>query len=175
MNTDYPVAALHVLLREDCTLARYAPLLPYREALIAHLTAQGCRTRSDCLALPDEALLPACLPDADALRLFRAFLRQYEVAPAKLRELAAPDLPDDEADACRELYHLPGVRLTRATLYCRAGYRRLEDVARATPEEIIARTTLVIREDGLSCKPPLPKEARTHIAVAKAFTGLPEA
>lgn len=171
MNTNYPIAALHVLLRADCLLARFAPLVPHRDALIAHLTALGCRSRDDCLALPDETLQP-CLPDAGMLRLFRAFLRLYDVAPAKLRELTKAVLSPDELSACRELYHLPGVRLTRALLYDHAGFRCLEDVARATPEEIIARTWSVIRAEDLPCTPPLPKEARTHIAVAKAFTGM---
>lgn len=70
----------------------------------------------------------------------------------------------------RELYQLPGVKSTRATLYFKAGFRSLADIAVSTPQEIIAKTESVIRQENLGLKAPLLKEVKTHIAVARAFT-----
>lgn len=169
MNTDYRIEAIRVLLHQDCTLAKYTPLIPHKETLIANLQKMGCKTKSDCLQLPDEALLSAGLADPDMVALFRRFLVQYDMKPNKLKELAACE-NEEEARAFRELYHLPGVKKIRASLYYRAGFRTLADIAASSPGDIIAKTAAVIQEEQLDCIVPLMKEVRTHIAVAKAFT-----
>jgi len=87
-----------------------------------------------------------------------------------LREIPAVCKTDEEIQSFRELYQLPGVKSTRATLYFKAGFPRLADIASSSPEEIIAKTENVIRNENLSLKVPLLKEVKTHIAVAKAFT-----
>ncbi len=62
------------------------------------------------------------------------------------------------------------MRTTRATLYFKAGFRTLKDIASASPEEMIEKTSKAIKEVNLSMVPPLMKEVKTHIAVSKAFT-----
>lgn len=171
MNTDYRIAAIGILLNRDCTLAKYDALIPHKESLIKNLTGMGCRTKSDCMSLADESLLKAGLPDLEMVKLFRQFLTQYDVKPAKLKEIASVCQNVEEAQAFGELYHLPGVKQIRATLYYRAGFRSLADIAASTPQEIISRTAAVIRKEQLDFIVPLMKEIKTHIAVAKAFTG----
>lgn len=46
----------------------------------------------------------------------------------------------------------------------------MDDIASASPQEIIAKTENIIRKENLSLKVPLMKEVKTHIAVARAFT-----
>ena len=167
---NYRIEALDELLNPDCALARYAPLFPRKRALIDALAAIGCRTKADCLALPDETLCAAGLPDAESAALFRRFLAQYDVKPAKLREIGTVCKTPEEARAFHELYQLPGVKATRASLYYQSGYRSLDDVAAASPKDIIARTEETIKRESLPFKPPLMKEVKTHIAVARAFT-----
>ena len=89
-----------------------------------------------------------------------------------LREIAAVCKNDEEIQSFHELYQLPGVKSTRAMLYFKAGFRSLGDIALSTPQEIIAKTDDIIRKEDLSLKVPLLKEVKTHIAVAKAFTGV---
>ncbi|MCQ2430790.1 MAG: hypothetical protein MJ192_10730 [Clostridia bacterium] len=170
INTNYRIDALSVLLDPGCLSERYAPLIPYKERLITGLKALGCRTKHDAELLPDDVLLGLGLPDAGVVRLFRRFLTIYDVSPQKLREIDKVTADPAERAAFRELYCLPGVKQIRASLYCRAGYETLQSVADASVEEILTRTAQVIAEDSLSCIVPLPKEVRTHIAVAKAFT-----
>ena len=168
MNADYCIGALDILLDVDCLPARYAPLVPYKHALIAGLYDLGCVRKADVEALDDEALL-RLLSDAGLVRLFRRFLALYDLAPQKFREIDSVAQDETERAAFRELYCLPGVRSVRAALYCRAGYRTLSDFTAATVEDVRARTALVISRDGFDCIVPLPKEVRTHIAVARAF------
>lgn len=170
MNTDYRIGAIGFLLHQDCTLAKYYPLIPHRETLAANLQKMGCRRKSDCMALPDEALLRAGLANLEMAALFRRFLVQYDIKPGKMKELACACANEEEAQAFWELYHLPGVKKIRAGLYYRAGFRTLMDIAAAAPQEIIEKTADVIREEKLDCIVPLMKEVKTHIAVAKAFT-----
>lgn len=170
LSTDYPVEALRVLLVGDCLSERYAPLLPYRDALLAGLRLRGCRTKSDAEGLPDGAFIELGLPDAGTVRLLRRFLTIYDPAPQKFREIGKVTADPAEREAFRELYHLPGVKAVRARLYYRSGYRSIAEIAAASPEEILSKTDRAIAEHELSCIVPLPKEVRTHIAVAKAFT-----
>ena len=170
MNTDYPFAALEFLLDESCLTERFFPLIPHKAELLRGLQLLGCKTKSDAEHLSDEGLLRAGLNDPGLFPLFRRFLTLYDVKPQKLREIDKVASDPEERAAFRELYCLPGVKQVRASLYYRSGYRSLKDFTDADPEEIIARTAATISANGLSCVPPLPKEARTHIAVAKAFT-----
>ena len=172
MNTDYKITAINVLLNEDCILTRYYPLIPYKKNLIENLSKIGCQIKSDCMKLSDESLLEAGLPDIEMVRLFRAFLVLYDIKPAKLKEIAVVCKTEEEIQAFRELYQLPGVKSTRAMFYFKAGFQTLADIARSTPQEIIERTACIIREENLSLKVPLMKEVKTHIAVSRAFTDI---
>ncbi|MBQ7849728.1 MAG: hypothetical protein IJ343_08425 [Clostridia bacterium] len=167
---DDRIEAIDVLLNEDCRLERFCPLIPCKAALISSLLANQHLTKSACLALTDEALMALGLPDAAAAGLFRRFLCLYDVKESKLREIGRVAADGAEAAAFRELYLLPGVKATRARLYMAAGYDRLEKIASASPDEILRNAASVILRGDLPMKAPLPKEVRTHIAVAKALT-----
>ena len=170
LNTDYKIKAIKVLLNEDCILTRYYPLIPYKDLLVENLSKMGCYTKSDCMNLSDESFMDAGLTDIGTVHLFKAFLGLYNINPAKLREITAICKNDEEIQAFRELYQLPGVKSTRATLYFKAGFQSLADIAVSSPEEIIAKTENVIRHENLGLKAPVLKEVKTHIAVARAFT-----
>lgn len=73
MNTDYKIEAMKGLLNEDCILARYYPLIPYKEDLVDGLHNMGYRTKSDCMGLSDEALLEAGLVDIGMVQLLGHF------------------------------------------------------------------------------------------------------
>lgn len=171
MNTDYPISAIKILLKEDCILTRFYPLLPYKNKLVEQLHKLGCQAKTDCMDLSDEALLAAGFPDCGMVQLFRAFLKLYDINPVKLKEIGSFCRDESEKQMYEELYHLPGVKKTRAMLYVQAGFRSLEAIAASSPQEIIARAESAIAERELPCKAPLMKEAKTHIAVARAFTG----
>ncbi len=94
----------------------------------------------------------------------------YDVKESKFRDIGASSANEEEAAAFRELYRLPGVKSARAGLYYHSGYRSLNAIASALPEQIIRDTTEQILRNGWNLKPPLPKEVRTHIAVAKVLT-----
>ena len=167
---DYRIEAIQVLLNEDCLLKRYYPLLPHKEQLLKNLLQNRCLTKTDCMHLSDEALIASGLPNHETAGLFRCFLVLYDPKESKFREIKKCAANEAEAASFRELYLLPGVKATRAKLYYDAGYRYLSQIASATPEQIIRDTSEIIRQKGLAWKAPLPKEVRTHIAVAKAFT-----
>lgn len=103
------------------------------------------------------------------VHLLRRFLTLYDPNPQKFRDIKKVTTDPAEQQAYTELYYLPGVKQTRASLYYKAGYKSLADFINTTPEEVQARTSLTISKYGLPCVVPLPKEIRTHIAVAKAF------
>lgn len=166
--TDYPIEAMEVLLQEGCLLQRYHPLIPQKERLISGLQRLGCKTKSEAERLPDEAYLQIGLRE-DILPLLRRFYTLYDPAPGKFREIPRLCTDPVEAAVLRELYHLPGVKYTRARLYASSGFRCLGNIARSSPEEILEKTANTIVQEGLSCAVPLPKEVRTHIAVARAF------
>lgn len=169
INTDYPIEAWKLLLNRDCLGERYAPLLPYRDVLLAELPSLGCRRKTDAAALPDEGYLRIGLPDTEIVRLFRKFLTIYDPGPLKFREIDKIVSDPEERAVYRELYHLPGVKAIRASLYYRSGYCSLRDFTKTTVEEVRDRTARTIAELSLSCIVPLPKEVRTQIAVAQAF------
>lgn len=170
IDTDYPIEALDILLEKICLSEKYYPLLNHKDALISGLQCRGCAKKSDAEALPDDAYIQMGLNDAKLLRLFRRFLALYDPNPGKFREIAniAPD-PERQA-AFQELYYLPGVKQIRASLYYLSGYRALKDFGLASVDEVLKKTSLAISANDLSCIVPLPKEVRTHIAVARAFT-----
>ena len=169
MNTDYRIEALDILLEKDCMPEKYHPLIPYKNGLISGLHALNCKTKSDAAALTDAALAGIGLTDPACVLLFRRFLSLYDPNPQKFREIKKVTADSDEQQAYTELYYLPGVKQTRASLYYKAGYRSLKDFVDTTPEEVQHRTAQAISAYGLPCIVPLPKEIRTHIAVSKAF------
>lgn len=167
---DYRIEALAVLLNEDCLLQRYTPLIPYRDTLMENLSRNRVHTKAACLALSDDALLSMGLPSAEMVTLFRHFLVMYDAKESKMKEIEKVAADEAQAVSFRALYLLPGVKAVRAGLYCDAGYDSLRKIASASAEQIIRDTSHLILQKGLSLKAPLPKEVRTHIAVAKALT-----
>ncbi|MBQ8313156.1 MAG: hypothetical protein IJX84_08150 [Clostridia bacterium] len=174
VNTDYKIEAIGYLLNEDCILKGFYPLIPYCNILVENLMQRGCRRKSDAVKCTDEELLQAGLPDMGMVALFRRFLVMYDPKAQKMREIASVSETPEEAEAFKELYLLPGVKSTRARLYMQAGFATLEEVAGMMPECLIAACQQTIDREGLNLKAPLMKEARTHIAVARAFTDAPE-
>ena len=172
ISTDYNIEALRILLDKRCLSERYYPLLPYTDALLSGLPLLGCRKKSDAEKLSDEALAQIGMTAPETLRLFRRFLTIYDVNPQKFKEIPKLCSDEEEQAAFRELYCLPGVKYVRAALYYRSGYRSIAAFADTTVEEVLEKTARTIAENGLSCIVPLPKEVRTHIAVAKAFTAV---
>ncbi len=170
VNTDYRIEAISLLLNEDCILQGYYPLIPYKHELVEQLKLLGCARKSDVTRLDDEALLRAGLPDMGMVALFRRFLGMYDPKPQKLREIASVSEMPEEAAAFAELYLLPGVKSTRARLYMLAGFASLASIAEMEPECLIVACEETIVREQLALKAPLMKEARTHIAVARAFT-----
>lgn len=170
MNADYPIEALDILLDKDCLTARYFPLIEYKSVLLSELLRLGSKTKSDAQKLNDDVLINAGLNDMDVVGLFRAFLAMYDPKPQKFKEITKRCSNPDEISAYTELYHLPGVKYVRASLYYRSGYTSLADIAAATADDILEKTARTIESENMSCIVPLPKEVRTHIAVAKAFT-----
>lgn len=167
---NYKIEVIDILLNEDCILTRYYPLIHYKCTLIINLKKAGCFTKAACQEISDDDLLKKGLPDSELVSLFRKFLAMYDIENAKLKEIASVSTSPEERDSFIELYHLPGVKSTRAKLYYIAGFKTLIDIATSTQEQIISRTSAVIEKGCLELKAPLPKEVRTHIAVAKAFT-----
>lgn len=167
---DYKIEAMDILLNEDCILQRYFPLIQYKKILIKNLIRNHCFSKSDCMGLSDEFLIEMGLPDYEAAGLFRNFMVMYDVKDSKFKDIKEIAANGSEADSFRELYLLPGVKAVRAKLYYDADYKSLDKIASAFPEQIICDTSKVILQNGLKLKAPLPKEVRTHIAVAKALT-----
>lgn len=170
MDSNYKIEAITILLKEDCTLTKFHPLIPYKDSLVRNLKKLGCITKSDCKKLSEEELQQVGLPDTGLINLFRGFLTMYDINPSKLKEISKLDVLPQEADSFRKLYHLPGVKSTRAGLYYKAGFKSLEDIAGSSVVEILEKTAKVIKEENLNLKVPLVKEVKTHIAVARAFT-----
>lgn len=170
VNADYKIDAISFLLNEDCILKGFYPLIPYKNRLLEQLKMLGCKRKSDAMKRTDEELLQAGLPDMGMAALFRRFLVMYDPKAQKMREIASVSETPEEAEVFKELYLLPGVKSTRARLYMLAGFGSLTEIAAATAEGLMAACQQTIEREGLDLKAPLKKEARTHIAVARAFT-----
>lgn len=169
MNTDYSIEALEILLNEDCLAERYYPLIQYKGTLIQGLRQLNCQTKKDAALLSDADYAGIGISDVEVISLLRKFYTIYDPNPQKFREIHKLSLNPDEQISYRELYFLPGVKRTRASLYYKAGYKTLADFINTSPDEIAEKTAKAIKEHNLPCIVPLPKEVRTHIAVAKAF------
>lgn len=169
INTDYKIDSLDLLLDPGRMPERYGALIQYKEKILAGLRRLGCRTKSDAERLPDEVYAGIGMELATIL-LFRRFLKLYDPDPKKFSEIGKITDDDSEREALYELYHLPGVKKIRASLYYRSGYKTLADLAFAEVDDVIAKTSATIRQSGAPCAVPLPKEVRTQIAVARAFT-----
>ncbi len=169
MDTNYKIEAVNILLNEDCLSARYYPLIACKESIVEGLKRMECVTKNDISEISDEKLIDLGLADFAMVELFRKFLTIYDPKPQKFREISKLTSDSYEEQAFKELYLLPGVKFTRATLYYLSGYTTVKSFAETTPEEVLSKTAKTITERQLSCIVPLPKEVRTHIAVAKAF------
>lgn len=168
-DNNYRIQGITLLLEADHVLTRYLPLIPYRDSLVEALLQRGCSTRDDCLMLSDAQLSQCGLPP-ELTGLFRRFLRLYEYKGRGLRDI--PDAQNRSAEenaALLDLMRLPGVKAIRAQLYERCGLC-LRDFAHADPEALRQRIIRVIQRDHLPFSPPLPKELRTQIAVARVLT-----
>ena len=170
INTDYPIESLKILLNEDCLSDRFHSLISIREDQIIGLKSFGCVTKSDVSRMSDDELAGIMLHDEVTVKLFRRFLTIYDPKPQKFKEITKLTSDPAERAAFMELYHLPGVRFTRAYLYYHSGYKTLQDFLETTVEEVLSKTATTISSKNLTCIVPLPKEVRTHIAVAKAFS-----
>ncbi len=167
---NYQIQAMDVLLCEDCILKCYSPLIPYKEQLVNSFLRINCPTRDHCLALTDDELINAGLPD-DLCGLFRRFLRMYDYKGKGLRDIPdAENKANDEVASLLELMRLPGVKAIRAQLYYHCGLKSLQDFAASDWQSLQDQIAQCIARDALPRSVPLPKELRTQIAVAKAFT-----
>lgn len=167
---NYRIEGMELLLEEDRILKCYIPLIPCKHQLIQGLHAIGCLTRDDCLSLHDEALYAAGLPVGMA-GLFRRFLHLYDYKGKGMKDI--PDVEsrtEEEIAALLALMQLPGVKAIRAQLYYHCGLHSLSDFAAWDAEALRVHIAAIIEQEGLPYSPPLPKELRTQIAVAKAFT-----
>ena len=169
MDSNYKIEALAILLDRECLSERYYSLIEYKETLLSGLRDRGVETKNEAEALPDEAFVQMGMEDEEQIRLLRRFFTIYDANPRKFREIDRVTDDPEARKVFRELYFLPGVKYIRANLYDLSGYRTLRDIAASTPEEILARTKRTIEEMKLACIVPLPREVRTHIAVARAF------
>ncbi len=170
IDTNYRIEALVYLLDQACLPEKYGPLIPFKEDLISNSRRMGCKTKNDIAELPDAELFRFGLQSGEMIALLRRFLKMYDPKPPKFREIEKLDLSLKEKLAFQELYYLPGVKQTRASLYYCSGYGSLESIAASDKKDILEKTALTISAHQLACIVPLPKEVRTHIAVARAFT-----
>ncbi|MEA4832271.1 hypothetical protein SDC9_60740 [bioreactor metagenome] len=171
INSDYQIKGIGLLLNEDCILQRYYPLIQYKNQLIRNLLNIGCVTKNDCSILPDKALIEAGLPDSDMVALFRRFLCLYDYKGKGIKDIPNAECRNEEEIASlMELMRLPGVKAIRAELYFHCGIRSLKDFAAADAEQLRGRIANTIIQESLQFSPPLQKELRTQITVAKVFT-----
>lgn len=167
---NYRIEGMELLLEEDRILKCYVPLIPCKHQLVQGLHALGCTTRDDCLDLPDEAFYAAGLPDGMG-GLFRRFLRLYDYKGKGVKDIPnAETRSPEEIAALLELMRLPGVKAIRATLYYHCGLRSLSDFAAWDAKALQLHIADIIEHERLPFSPPLPKELRTQISVAKVFT-----
>ncbi|MGN0629088.1 MAG: hypothetical protein ACI4IW_05625 [Oscillospiraceae bacterium] len=157
------------MLNKDCILTRYYPLIPYKNILTEAFKAMGCKFKSDCLELSDETLLYAGLPTIEMANLFKRFLMMYDVNPKKLREIDIVSKTTEEAEAFKQLYHLPGVKSTRATLYYKSGFTSLDAIACSSPEEIMKKNRRADSERKHESESPLNEGNQDTHSSSKSF------
>ena len=170
IDTNYKIEALEYLIDKDCMPEKYYPLVQFKTEMIARFQSMGYQMKNEIAGLSDTELMNAGLGDKETVLLLRRFLGIYDPKPQKFKELEKTDLDLQMKHSFLELYYLPGVKQTRASLYYYSGYYSLASIAAADPKDVLEKTALAISERQLSCIVPLPKEVRTHIAVARAFT-----
>lgn len=169
IDTNYNIEALEYLLDKDCLSERYYPLIQFKKDLIIQSKKLGCKTKNDIIGFDDSKFVVFGINDEETIKLLRRFLKIYDPNPKKFKEIDKLDIDTKEYLSYQELYYLPGVKHIRAYLYFCSGYKSLKDIAKANMNEILSKTASTISLHKLSCIVPLPKEVRTHIAVAKAF------
>ncbi len=81
-----------------------------------------CKTKNDAATLKATDLEAIGMTDSGCIHLFRRFLTLYDPNPQKFREIKKITNDPEEQQAYTELYYLPGVKQTRASLYYKAGY-----------------------------------------------------
>lgn len=170
IDTNYKIEALEYLLDKECLPEKYYPLIQFKKNLISQSHRMGYQTKNDIVELSDAELFHFGLQDEIIINLLRRFLKLYDPRPQKMKEIEKLNLSAKEKLAFQELFYLPGVKQTRASLYFYSGYESLASIADADLKDILEKTALTISAHNLPCIVPLPKEVRTHIAVAKAFT-----
>ena len=170
MVVDYKIEAINILLDEGAILSRYFPLIKYKEIVVKNLKERNIRMKSECSLLNDEELMNLGLENIDNVNLFKRFLQLYDVDDKKIKALSKLTLSREEKESYQELFLLPGVKETRANLYYLSGIKTLVNLASLNENDIINKTKECIRKNNLILSVPLPKEVRTHIAVAKAIT-----
>ena len=169
---NYRIEFIDILLREECILKRYYPLIPYKRQVIESLLKMGCMTKDECAILSDEKLMEAGLPNTDYVNLFRAFLSMYDYRGKGIKDIMrSEDYCKEELDSLLELMLLPGVKEVRAKLYYSSGFKSINDFANSNVDTILNVVAETIESKKLSQKCPFPKEVRTQLAVARAFTG----
>ena len=170
IDTNYNIDALEYLLDKECLSERYYPLIQYKDVLISLSKQLGYKTKNDIENLSESKLLKIGFQDEEAIKLLHRFLHIYDPNPTKFKEIEKLNLDLERYLSFKELYFLPGVKQTRASLYFYSGYKTLKDIAKGNVDEILENTAKSICKYNLSYIVPLPKEIRTHIAVSKAFT-----
>ena len=165
----YKIEAFDVLLNEDAILSRYYPLIPFKDKLIENLKKNKLETNHDCFEA-DSKLLLEILGSNELVNLFKRFLLMYEVDENKLRPINDLKISDEEKESYKELFLLPGVKEIRAQLYYLSGFKSLKDISKSNVDEISRKMLDAINKYHLDSKVALPKEIKTHIAVAKAYS-----
>ncbi len=166
----YKIEAIEILLDKDAILSRYYPLIPYKTLLVSELKKNDILTNYDCFLDSSNNILLKCLGSTELVNLFKRFLVMYEVDESKLNIINKLDISVDEKESYKELFLLPGVKETRARLYCLSGYKSLNDISSSSVIDISNNMKLAIERYNLDYSLALPKEIKTHIAVAKAYT-----
>ncbi len=170
VNHNYNIKKILILLNENCIIARYYPLIQYKQKLVDFFISSGIETRDHCLQLSDTQLYEAGLPDSQTISLFRHFLKLYDYKGKGIKDISdTENRSQEEIQSLLELMHLPGVKNIRANLYYHCGLKSLQDFANAEAQALQDKIASVIREEVLEYSCPLLKELRTQIAVAKAL------
>lgn len=166
---NYKIECIDFLLSEDCIMNRYFPLIPFKEQIINYSKKKVLLTKCDLFNSFNEKEMLLIFKDEELVKLFKRFLVMYDVGPSKLKIIDKLNLSEKERNSYQELFLLPGVKETRARLYYLSGIRSLNDFANKSYEDILNSVKNAISSMELDYICPLPKELRTHIAVAKAI------